>query len=683
MTGSALAAVPTELAVWTGDGGKAVVDTGCHQDRYASVIVVRDLDGLRLLDSWLTDRATTALGIDSETNAVSPWDRDFVLRTVQLADEHEAWVVVVEQLNVFERLRFTELVHRHRFWVGHYSRSEINFMGRGLPGCWRFEEDAPHIADLQVLLGYYDPRTLMPPAKDGIDPRLAHKRGLKETSTRELSPVLADVEKLMHQRFRALAPVGHRTPKKSVTWGFANVPNDDPVYLVYGALDPLMTIRLWNRMLPVVRQTGQWDSVVREDIHTQWDADKGMFRGLPVDATYVRWLSGELSHLITYYARFLAGYGINDTGMGPAVGVAFGALGVTSPKTTKGGALSWDKEVVAELAAGDGPVAELAKAIKAVRQATKFAAAYVQPMLDALTRDGRVHCDLRVIGTVTGRWSARDPALQQLPKKDVRVRAAYTALPGHVLVSCDLSQGEPRTMAALSGDRNLLAAIMSADLNSALAQATFGDAFAWADGKVAGTVSYPMRQKAKVAFLAKCYGASIKRIAASLGVSYGEAQVINARWEREYPDLWAYARELNQEAAVVLESGRVCPLWDRFTVDNAGGLRVYPKPSRKGLNYKTQGTQRDLLNRAWRLLVSWGWGWAFYFAVHDELILSVPPFMADDAAAALKAAMTSNFNGVPIECEAEINGRTWLPQPTEFDAREIQVVDMEDMEIAA
>jgi hypothetical protein len=67
-------------------------------------------------------------------------------------------------------------------------------------------------------------------------------------------------------------------------------------------------------------------------------------------------------------------------------------------------------------------------------------------------------------------------------------------------------------------------------------------------------------------------------------------------------------------------------------------------------------------------LNAWGWAWAFRFALHDELMLEVPEWMAEDARQALEAAMTIEYRGVTVPCDAVIEGRTWLPQLEEFDA---------------
>ncbi len=329
------------------------------------------------------------------------------------------------------------------------------------------------------------------------------------------------------------------------------------------------------------------------------------------------------------------------------------------------------------LAAEDGAVGDLARAVIAVRKAGKFRSTYVQPMLDCLAWDGRVHCSFRAVGTITSRNSAMRPPVQQLPKKDTRVRAAIRAASGYVLVGCDLSQGEPRTMAALSGDRHLLVDIQAGDLNSAIATAAFGDAYDPAQGQDAGTVHYLMRNGAKAGFLAWCYGAGDDKVADTVGIDRSRGPAVTAGWRARYPDLARYRDDLNSRRVVVLENGWVAPLWDRAYLDPATGrILDKGKPSRKGLNYAAQGNQRQILARAVRTLVSAGWGWALVMLVHDEILLEVPAWMAEQAKAALESAMTSVLHGVPIECHADILGTTWARQPEEFDLRELDAVEL-------
>jgi DNA polymerase-1 len=652
------------------------VDLG-YDGQWATIYTVSTQHDFGVLLMWMRERADQVLGLDSETNAESPWGPAFQVRAVQIADRDTSWVIDVESIGAD---MVAKLVHAHRHWVAQFPGiAEIPFLARGLPGSVRLDEDEPHIVDLQPLLAWYDPRTVVGTSQsDKIDPRIRHKRGLKDTTTRELSPVLADIEQQMYQWFHDNAPTGHRTPAKSRAWGFANIPFDNELYQVYSGLDPLCTVRLWERFFAAVAARGVMPAVA-DDLRDQWDCDRAVYRGLPVDEPYVRWLSSELLGVIEKGTAYLAWFGIKSSGMGPQVGEAFAKLGVQSPKTSvKTGKPSWDKEVLKALAADAGPAGELAQVIIKVRQAGKFHATYVQPMLDALALDGRVHCDLRALGTVTGRMAASNPPIQQLPKKDTRVRAAYGGVPGWSFVSCDLAQGEPRTMAARSGDPNLVYDVMNSDINNAVTVTAFGERFDPTQGKTAGTPHYLMRQGGKAGFLAKVYGAGLGRLAGTIGTDETMTRSINDRWVQRYGVMFSRFERLNQGVSVTLDNGWVIPLWDRFTVDGeTGQLLVYPRPSRKAGNYDTQGSQKLYLHRAWREMVKRGWGPFLAMFVHDEILLLVPDIMAEQAAQDLRECMTFDIgNGVTMECEAEINGRTWLPQPSDFDLRELEAVEL-------
>lgn len=634
------------------------------------------------LGEWLAARQHEVLGIDCESNARDPFDTLYRLRAVQISDGHTAFVIDVSKIDI---RYLAHIIRRHRWWVAHYSENEVRFLYKGLPGSVRVEEDCPHIVDSQTVLAWYDPRTVT--SQDEAYGKIPLEKGLKPTALRELldGHLLTEAEDARDRMAAAMAPKGMRKQDEQRAYWFANVPFQHPTYLVYAGLDAVMVKRLWDKAVAEIRRRGQWDGCAL-DLSLQWHIDRSTLRGLLIDGPYARWLDKQLDQVIIDRTPKLLEHGVALSGMGGSIGAAFERMNVASPKISrKTSKPSWDKHVLADLAKWDGEVGLLARTIIEVRKAHKFRSTYVKPMLDALTRDGWMRCSMRACGTITSRQSASKPPIQQLPKKDTRVRAAICAPPGWVLVSCDFSQGEPRTMAALSGDRNLLADILSGDLNSAIAIAVYGGQFNPEQAKMTGSPSYLMRQGAKAAFLAWCYGATDPKLAETLAKDQAPGVVPvtsapSAAWSVRYPDLARYRADMNAGHVVVLENGWVAPLWDRaFHRDDgtlAGRISWGYRHSRKGLNYATQGNQRQLLARAVHEVVRRGWSWALSMLVHDEILLCVPEWMAPAAAADLQAAMTMDFHGVPIECEVTICGRTWTDQPEEFDMRELDFVEV-------
>jgi DNA polymerase I len=629
------------------------------------------------LGEWLSARRDMVLGIDCESNARDPFDTLYRLRAVQISDGNTAFVIDVSKIDI---RYLAHLIRRHRWWVAHYSENEVRFLHRGLPGSVRVDEDTPHIVDTQLAMAWYDPRTVT--SQDEAYGKIPREKGLKPTSARELGTrLLVEAEDARDRMAAAMAPKGVRKQADQRAHWFAHVPFQHPTYLVYAGLDAVMVKRLWDKTTAAIRQRGQWPGFSL-DLALQWHIDRATLRGLLIDGPYARWLDKQLDQVILERSPKLLEHGVALSGMGGSVGAAFETMGVESPKVSrKTNAPSWDKFVLADLAKADGEVGVLARTIIEVRRASKFRSTYVKPMLDALTRDGWMRCSMRAAGTITSRQSAMGPPIQQLPKKDTRVRAAICAPPGWVLVSCDFSQGEPRTMAALSGDRNLLADILSGDLNSAIAIAVYGGQFNPAEGQLTGSPSYLMRQGAKAAFLAWCYGATDPKLAETLAKDQAPGVVPittapSAAWSVRYPDLARFRNDMNARRYIVLENGWVAPLWDRAFLSEDDTIRWGYRPSRKGLNYATQGNQRQLLARAVHEVVRRGWGWALSMLVHDEILLCVPEWMASAAAADLRVAMTMDFHGVPIECEVTVCGRTWTKQPEEFDMRELDFVEV-------
>lgn len=634
------------------------------------------------LGEWLGKRRDEVLGIDCESNSRDPFDVLYRLRSVQISDGFVAFNINVPKIDI---RYLAHLIRRHRWWVAHYSENEVRFLHRGLPGSVRIGEDHPHIVDSQTVLAWYDPRTVT--SQDEAYGRIPLEKGLKPTALRELpgGHLLTEAEDARDRMAAAMAPKGMRKQDEQRAHWFANVPFDHPVFQVYAGLDAVMVKRLWDKATATIKARGQWPGCAL-DLALQWHIDRATLRGLLIDGPYARWLDGELERVLTGLAPKLLEHGVPLSGQGGGVGEAFERMGITSPKISrKTQKPSWDKHVLAELAKVPGEVGTLASTIIAARKARKFRSTYVKPMLDALTRDGWMRCSMRAVGTITSRQSASRPPIQQLPKKDTRVRAAICAPPGWVLVSCDFSQGEPRTMAGLSGDRNLLADILAGDLNSAVAAQVYGAQFDPADAKNTGSPSYLMRQGAKAAFLAWCYGATDPKLAETLAKDQapGVAPITaapSAAWSARYPDLARFKADMDARRFVTLENGWVAPLWDRaFWQDDgtpAGRIAWGYRHSRKGLNYATQGNQRQLLARAVHEIVRRGWGWALSMLVHDEILLCVPAWMAPQAAADLQTAMTMDFHGVPIEAEATICGRTWTEQPKEFDMRELEHVEV-------
>jgi hypothetical protein len=680
-------------------------------DPWCEIVYVDSDEAVLAFELWLAERGGRAevLGLDSETNALDPWQPGFRARMVQIADPYTVWCIPVVSEAVAWWL--WRVVGDYPQFAAHFSEADTRFLGRGLPVRWqrwrlleaiRWEDSEPHFVDTQGLLALYDPRTVTTQSpKDGIHPKIPRLKGLKETVERTLTPGLKEAEARLHARFRELAPVGFRVGVKMKRWGFANIPHGDPAYLIYGGLDALCGIRLYWLMRAELERRGQWATSLHEQ-RIQWQLDRATYRGMKVDPPYAAWLADELRGVVAANAEPLGRYGVPPSGMGPAIGAAMDKLRepVRLWNRGKNGAPdtpSWKRAALDKVLADGGPGAALAELLRGTRRADKFRSVQVDPMLRTIAEaDGLMHCSMRGLGTVSTRMAAQSTftsgALHQLPKRDTRVRAAIEARRGHLLVSADFEQGEPFTMAAISGDPQYLADLLEPvpvlghpDLNSQIALMVYGANYDPRHGKHAGTPHYEMRQAVKFGHLAWCYGCAARKLAALLGRPESEGEAIIARWVARWPQLGRTREQLNSGQYVTLDTGHVIPLWDTWYVDEYGLLQPRTSyrgavSSRLGLNAATQGTQAQLLKWAMHRLDAAGWSWALRFAMHDELLLEVPEFMAETARRVLEECMTLTYRGVTVRAKGEINGRTWLPQLDYLSHDELSTVDdLEDV----
>jgi DNA polymerase-1 len=311
------------------------------------------------------------------------------------------------------------------------------------------------------------------------------------------------------------------------------------------------------------------------------------------------------------------------------VRAAFAALGIALGST--------DDEALAAVA---HPLAPL---IRQYRSASKLVTTYGLEWTKAAYHDGRLHCDWRQIGCITGRMAAGSPNLQNLPR-DPRYRACFRAPPGRVLIKGDYSQIELRVAAKVSADAAMLAAYaVGEDLHTRTARQITGKA----------EVSRAERSLAKPVNFGLIYGLGARSLRAKAKAEYGidmtleEAEQYRRVFFGSYLGIVAWHRRLRHQTdpAVRTLGGRRCPLPEKHFY----GTRA---------NYIVQGTGGDGLKRALALL----WerrdkcpGAFPVLAVHDEIVIECGADQAEAAAAWLKAAMIDGMapliDPVPVEVE--------------------------------
>jgi DNA polymerase-1 len=343
-----------------------------------------------------------------------------------------------------------------------------------------------------------------------------------------------------------------------------------------------------------------------------------------IDAELLRQQSHELGQRIVALEREahdLAGQPFN-LGSPKQIGeIFFGKLCLPVVKKTATGAPSTDEEVLEKLAE-DYP---LPARILAHRGLSKLKSTYTDKlplMVDAAT--GRVHTHYAQAVAVTGRLASNDPNLQNIPVRTAegrRIREAFIAPAGHVVVSCDYSQIELRIMAHLSGDEALLRAFAQGlDVH----RATAAEVFALAPEQV----SSEQRRYAKVINFGLIYGMSSFGLARNLGIDNGAARNYIERYFERYPGVKRYMDETRQAAKA---QGYVETVFGRRLVlpeiNSPNGPRR-AGAERAAINAPMQGTAADLIKLSMvdvqRALQQQGRATRMIMQVHDELVLEVP-----------------------------------------------------------
>ncbi len=390
----------------------------------------------------------------------------------------------------------------------------------------------------------------------------------------------------------------------------------------YAAEDADVTLRLWHRLKPrlhAAQTTRVYERVDRPLIPVLAQMER---HGIKVDRD-------ELARMSSEFAEGCAGLEVEIHALagGPfSVGspkqlgeVLFGKMGLKGGKKGKSGDYSTDVTVLEKLA--DEGV-EIARKVLDWRQLSKLRSTYTDALQQQINpRTGRVHTSYSLTGAQTGRLSSNDPNLQNIPIRTEtgrRIRQAFVAEPGNVLLSADYSQIELRLAAHMADVPALKDAFAKGeDIHARTAQELFGE------------VNRDTRGRAKTINFSLLYGISRWGLAARLGISADEAQAMIDRYFERFPGINRYISRTLQQAR---ETGYTETLFGRKThfprltsqnqTERAGSERA-------AINAPIQGTSADIIKRAMvrmePALAEAGLHQVrMLLQVHDELVFEVP-----------------------------------------------------------
>ena len=336
--------------------------------------------------------------------------------------------------------------------------------------------------------------------------------------------------------------------------------------------------------------------------------------------------------------------------------VLFEERGLKAGKKTKTG-YSTDTSVLEELAFED-PVPRM---ILDYREMAKLKSTYVEALPKLVDDQGRIHTDFVQTGTATGRLSCRDPNLQNIPVRNEagrRIRSAFTAPEGKVLISADYSQIELVVLAHLSGDKNMSQSFIDGtDVHKATAALIYGVA--------PDAVTPEMRRTAKTINFGVIYGMSAFRLARDLGISRTQASQFIENYFAQYSSVDAFIKDTIKKAE---ETGYVETLFcRRRPIMNINSRNKLEKAAaeRIAVNTPVQGSAADIVKTA-MLAVSDALKTSasparLLLQVHDELIFECPDDKAtiDTTIALIKDKMENAVKlNVPLRVSIEY-GKNW------------------------
>jgi DNA polymerase-1 len=294
------------------------------------------------------------------------------------------------------------------------------------------------------------------------------------------------------------------------------------------------------------------------------------------------------------------------------------------------------------------------------RGLAKLRSTYTDKLPDQVNpRTGRVHTSYHQAVAATGRLSSTDPNLQNIPIRTPegrRIRQAFIAPPGHVLIAADYSQIELRIMAHLSGDAGLLDAFaQDRDIHQATAAEVFGV-------PSPDQVTSDQRRAAKAINFGLIYGMSAFGLARQLGIDRGSAQRYVDLYFQRYPGVKRY---MDETRATAREQGYVETVFGRrlyLPEIRSRNQQMRSYAERSAINAPMQGTAADIIKRAMIEVHRWLYGVAharLMMQVHDELILEVAEEKADPVLAELRGHMANAASlRVPLRVEVGV-GRNW------------------------
>ncbi|KXX63961.1 DNA polymerase I [Marichromatium gracile] len=409
----------------------------------------------------------------------------------------------------------------------------------------------------------------------------------------------------------------------------------------YAAEDAEVTLRLHRHLWPRLESEAGLAALYRDlEIPLVPILSRMERHGVRIDCEQLAAHSQDLAvriQALETQAHEVAGRPFNMGSPKQIGAILFDELGLPVVAKTPKGAPSTSESVLEQLAA-EGH--ELPRLILEHRGLAKLRSTYTDKLPQLVDPDsGRLHTSYHQAVAATGRLSSSDPNLQNIPirtEEGRRIRRAFVAEPGNLLIAADYSQIELRIMAHLSGDERLLAAFASGqDIHRATAAEILGIAPEAVDAE--------QRRSAKAVNFGLIYGMSAFGLARQLGIGRAAAQDYVDRYFERYPGVHAFMERIRAQAH---EDGHVETLFGRrlhLPEIASRNQNRRAAAERTAINAPMQGSAADIIKRAMITLDDWiereRPPARMIMQVHDELVFEVAADAVEAVGARIRVAM--------------------------------------------
>ena len=428
----------------------------------------------------------------------------------------------------------------------------------------------------------------------------------------------------------------------------------------YAAEDADITLQLhealWAQLEQIAPLRDVYETIEQPLVRVLFDMEES---GVLVDRKMLAKQSAELGKKMTELearAHDIAGGPFNLGSPKQLQEILFEKQELPVIRKTPKGQPSTAEDVLVELAHDY----ELPAVIIDYRGVSKLKSTYTDKLPLMLNENtGRIHTSYHQAVAATGRLSSSDPNLQNIPirtEEGRRIRQAFVAPQGHVLLAADYSQIELRIMAHLSNDKGLLGAFEKGlDVHRATAAEVFETAL--------DEVSADQRRSAKAINFGLMYGMSAFGLAKQLGIARGKAQEYIDLYFERYPGVKKYMDDIRATAS---EQGYVETVFGRrlyLPEINARNPQRRQYAERSAINAPMQGTAADIIKRAMIDVHTWLLeaqpGARMIMQVHDELVFEVEDGAVDAVSKEVSTRMNSAADlRAPLQVDVGV-GANW------------------------